>query len=123
MRVLLDTHIVLWTVANSRELSSHYRGILTDPSNEIFVSSVTIAEIAIKSSVGKLTSPDELADIAPVSGFSDLEFSKFHAEALKDLPMIHRDTFDRMLIAQAMVEGIAFATVDPRCRQYPIMTV
>ncbi|GAA1465183.1 type II toxin-antitoxin system VapC family toxin [Microbacterium thalassium] len=118
MRILLDTHLVLWWLADAPELSPRHRALIEDGSNEVLVSSVSVAEIAIKASLGKLDAPAGLVDALRTSGFGELDFIAAHAEVLRGLPWHHRDPFDRMLVAQALVEGLLLLTVDSRVRAY-----
>ncbi|AZI57475.1 type II toxin-antitoxin system VapC family toxin [Nakamurella antarctica] len=123
MKVLVDTHVLLWWLSGDDALSGSHREILTDGSNKIFVSSVTVAEISIKRSVGKLTVPEGIASAILDAGFDELLFTFGHAELLRALPFHHRDPFDRMLIAQCQAEALKFATVDPRMAPYDLSVV
>lgn len=123
MRLLLDTHIVLWWLADDRRLGPRHRELITDARNEVFVSAVSVAEIAIKLSLGKLTTPDDLLSRLDAGGFIELPFDGRQAEALRHLPWIHRDPFDRMLLAAAKVDGLTFLTADQHCLRYDVPTV
>ena len=116
MRLLLDTHILLWWLADDPLLPEKARHAIRDGRNEGFISSISLAEISIKASLGKLDAPGDLAAIVDRSGFDSLAFDEHHADELRGLPWHHRDPFDRMLIAQARVEGLTIVTVD---RQFP----
>lgn len=120
MRVLLDTHVLLWWVADHPRLSSTHRELIGDPANDVLVSAISHAEIAIKVSNGKLQLPGDLTPIAQQSGFEALPFTAAHADALGRLPWHHRDPFDRMLIAQAAIEGVPILSVDAHMREYEI---
>ena len=120
MRALVDTHILLWWLADGARLEAPHREMIASPENELFVSAITIAEISIKASLGKLTVPDGIVDIVVSEGFAHLPFTSAHAEELRSLPWHHRDPFDRMLIAQAMAERIPLLTADSRIRAYDI---
>ena len=120
MRLLLDTHVLLWWLADDPRLSASHRTLLADVGNTAFVSSVSIAEISLKASLGKLEAPSGVADEAIRGGFEILDFSAVHAEELRALPWHHRDPFDRMLIAQARVERLAVLSVDRRVRDYDV---
>ncbi|GAB2527776.1 type II toxin-antitoxin system VapC family toxin [Paramicrobacterium agarici] len=120
MRLLLDTHIMLWWLANDARLSKGHRELIADGTNAVFVSSVSIAEISIKASLGKLDVPGPLQPAVTSSGFEILSFSAAEAEKLRDMPWHHHDPFDRMLIAQASAEGLALVTVDERIREYDV---
>jgi PIN domain nuclease of toxin-antitoxin system len=120
MRALLDTPILLRWLDDDPRLGETHRTLIADGQNELFVSAVTIAEISIKTSLGKLTAPSGVPDAIEAGGFSHLPLTATHAEALRDLPWHHRDPFDRMLVAQAAVEGLALVTADARMRDYEI---
>jgi PIN domain nuclease of toxin-antitoxin system len=120
MRALLDTHIVLWWLADDQRLSEAHRALITDARNQLYVSAVTVAEISIKASLGKLTAPPDVASTLGTEGFDPLPLTAVHAERLRELPWHHRDPFDRMLVAQASVEGLALVTADARLREYDI---
>lgn len=122
MKLLLDTHLLLWAAEDARSLSSKARRLIKDPANELIFSAASLLEIAIKSSQGK---PDFEVDSRLLrrnlldNGYFELQISSAHAVALSMLPMIHRDPFDRILVAQAIVEGITFLTVDSILAKYP----
>jgi PIN domain nuclease of toxin-antitoxin system len=120
MRLLLDTHILLWWMADDQRLPGVVAEAIAQPNAEVSVSAITFAEIAIKTSLGKLTVNGNLRNAAEQSGFLFLPFSVDHAQRLTDLAWHHRDPFDRMLIAQAMVEGLVFVSMDKVCREYAV---
>ncbi|WP_419817625.1 type II toxin-antitoxin system VapC family toxin [Glaciibacter flavus] len=120
MRVLLDTHVLLWWLADHPSLADAHRQIIRNPDNEVLVSAVTIAEISIKASLGKLDAPGDLLDTLNAGGFSSLAFTGTHGALLRDLPWHHRDPFDRMLIAQASVEGIPLLSSDRQLAAYDV---
>lgn len=123
MRILADTHVLLWWLADDERLTPVHREALADPAHQIWFSAVSIAEIAIKSSLGKLTAPGEPAEALLAGGFLELSFSAGHAERLRTLPWHHGDSFDRMLISQAQVEQMVLATVDRRFADYEVGVV
>jgi PIN domain nuclease of toxin-antitoxin system len=94
--------------------------MIAEPDNELFVSAITVAEVAIKASLGKLRAPAGLDKVLREAGFRELPFHAAHAEALRELPWHHRDPFDRMLVAQAIVEQLVLVTTDVRLRDYPV---
>jgi PIN domain nuclease of toxin-antitoxin system len=122
VRLLLDSHVLLWWLADDAKLSAAHRELIADGANNVFVSAITIAELGIKSSIGKLDIPDDLGDVVAGQGFDGLPFTGRHALALRGLPWHHRDPFDRMLISQATTEGLVFLTADARCREYDVVT-
>ncbi|WP_353662865.1 type II toxin-antitoxin system VapC family toxin [Hydrogenimonas sp. SS33] len=118
MKVLLDTHIFLWAVAEPEKLSKRQVEFLERPSNILYVSAVTIAEIMIKNSIGKLQIAFDPVEIAKESGFELLEFSAEDARILGEFPYHHRDPFDRMLIAQAMQRNLPIMSDDGKFASY-----
>jgi PIN domain nuclease of toxin-antitoxin system len=123
LRLLLDTHVLLWWATDETRLPPSWRQLIGDSTNAVFVSSVSVAEIAIKASLGKLTAPKDLQADLVDEGFEELSLNFDHAAMLRDLPWHHRDPFDRMLIAQALVEGLPVATMDPHFASYGINVV
>ncbi|MEU2245440.1 type II toxin-antitoxin system VapC family toxin [Streptomyces sp. NPDC019224] len=124
MKLLLDTHVVLWWLDDSTELTDEAKHLLdTEPS--VFVSAVTPWEIAIKQSLGKLEGPDDLAERVRDSQFLPLPITAGHGVRAGRLPEHHRDPFDRILIAQAQTEGMTILTRDKRIPSYdvPVMPV
>jgi len=118
MRLLIDTQIFIWTVLDSDSLSLKARQIMLGAS-EIFVSAASIWEIAIKARIGKLEgNPDEFVEAIEESGFRELMISSRHAAKVHELPLYHRDPFDRLLIAQALTEPMKFLTADSMLEQY-----
>jgi PIN domain nuclease of toxin-antitoxin system len=118
MRLLLDTHIYLWWLQDSPRLSRNAReGIIA--AEEVYISSASIWEAAIKAGIGKLHADiDELAAQITTSGFRELPIRAAHAAAVRRLPDLHRDPFDRMLVAQAMCEPLRLMTADDSLRGY-----
>jgi PIN domain nuclease of toxin-antitoxin system len=123
MRLLLDTHVLLWALAGSRELRTDLRRKITDPSNGVWVSAASVWEIAIKQRLGKLDAPDDLLGAIEATGFSSLLINFVHAEAAGRLPLYHDDPFDRMLIAQAQTEGLVLVSRDRRFAAYQLATM
>ena len=122
MKLLLDTHLLLWTVGDSPRLSKEACELIDDPKNELFFSAASVWEIAIKRGLGR----DDFEVDARVlrrglldNGYSELPVMSEHAVALDGLPSIHRDPFDRLLVAQATVEGITLLTGDSMVASYP----
>ena len=119
MSLLLDTHVVLWWLADDPALSEEIKDRL-DHEPDVHVSSVTIWEVAIKQALGKLRAPADLPDRIRGSGFRELPISFEHARAAGSLPPVHRDPFDRMLVAQASCESLTLVTRDRWCREYDV---
>ena len=119
MSLLLDTHIALWAITGDRTLGDEFLDRLRhDP--DIFLSPVTLWEITIKQAAGKLDGPPDLAERVRDMGFHELAVTHAHAIAADRLPAHHRDPFDRMLVAQAMVEGLTLVTRDPDIHRYDV---
>jgi len=118
VNIIIDTHIFLWAVAEPDRIGLSRRGELETPANNVYVSAVSIAEIMIKASLGKLVVNFDPVEIALASGFLLLEFGAQDAMPLKDLPFHHRDPFDRMLIAQAITRGHHLMTDDQAFSAY-----
>jgi len=121
--LLIDTHVLIWANARPDRLGPGTTSLLTDPSAQLLVSAVSIAEIAIKRSIGKLTMSVAIADLLVPLGAGELPLTMAHAEALERLPMIHRDPFDRLLAAQAAHGNLTLVTADERLLAYPLTTV
>ena len=119
MRLLLDTHIVLWWLVDDPSLPEEVNSLL-DHEPDVLVSVASLWEIGIKQSLGKIVAPDDLPERVRDSGFRELSIGFAHAIAAGRLPMIHRDPFDRMLVAQARCEGLTLVTRDPWCRRYDV---
>jgi len=119
-RFLLDTHVLLWWLNDSQELGPRCRDILSDCRNQVFVSAATTWEISIKMALGKLKAPEDMDSIVEDEGFSKLPISLYHGQLAGNLPALHRDPFDRMLIAQAQAEGLILITADENISQYKL---
>ena len=117
-RYLLDTHIFLWWISDAEQLSKEVFDIISDGSNQIYISSATIWEIAIKEALGKLEVDADLDNIIEENGFVELKVSAICANATKKLEQIHRDPFDRMLISQAIEGEMILITTDGYIIQY-----
>ncbi len=120
MRLLLDTNALIWTLADPGRLCAHAAGAIRDESNEVFVSVVSAWEIGIKRAKGKLELPPDLEPMIAEKKFDPLPVTLRHALAVESLPLRHRDPFDRMLIAQAQLEGMTLVTSDREIRDYPV---
>lgn len=120
MRLLLDTHVLLWSLADSRELRRDLRRKLVDPRNDVWVSAVSVWEIAIKQRLGKLRAPDNLLEAIESADFTSLPINFVHAIIAGSLPRHHDDPFDRMLVAQAQSEHLVLVTRDRRISAYQV---
>jgi PIN domain nuclease of toxin-antitoxin system len=127
VRILLDTVTFLWAVIGAPELSNDARELFEDPENEIYLSSVSTWEIAIKHSLGKLPLPEAPAKFIPTHRKQhDINSLSLDEEAtlyLTRLPVLHRDPFDRMLVCQAVVQHLVILTSDELINQYPVRTI
>ena len=121
MRLLLDTHVLLWAVGVSRRLPADVRAVLQDSRNQVYFSAASIWEIALKQSKGLADfdfHPEQIAAVAFESGFTELPIRWQAASVVARLPMHHRDPFDRILVTQAMTEPLALYTADLRLGVY-----
>ena len=122
MRVLLDTHVLLWVASGSDRLRSAARELIEDRANRLVFSAASICEIAIKRSLDRpsfRTDPEFIRRELLEVGYEDLPVASIHAAAVAALPSIHKDPFDRLLVAQATVEGITLLTADATILRYP----
>lgn len=118
MRLLLDTHVFLWCVKNDRRISKTVRSKIID-ADEVYVSSASIWEVTIKVKLKKIdVNISELVDAITKSGFLELPITAYHALTVNHLAEIHRDPFDRILIAQAIAEPLIFLTADVALKNY-----
>jgi len=122
-RILLDTNALIWALGESSRLSPVWRGMLADAENEVFFSAVSVAEISVKQSLGKLAVPDEYPQVLTEAGYVELPLTAAHAHALRGLAWHHRDPFDRVIIAQALVEGMSVMTTDDAFARYGVALV
>ena len=123
MNLLLDTQVLLWCLADPGHLRREARDRLVDPASVVYASAVSGWEIAIKRALGKLDAPDDLEQQLVNRRFVELPLHLRHAGALAGLPPIHRDPFDRMLVAQAKADGLTLVTRDRQIAKYPIATL
>ena len=119
-RLLIDTHVLLWWLGDNKALGLQARRAIGAPDNVVYVSAASIWEISIKKSLGKLKAPDDYEVIVEEEGFEALPVSIFHAEQAGALPPLHRDPFDRMLIAQAQAEGLLLISQDRQMSEYGV---
>lgn len=122
MKLLLDTHLLLWAAGEPRRLSRKARGLIDNPENELFFSPASLWEVVIKRGLRR---PDFKVDARLLrrglldNGYGELPIVSDHVVAIDSLPSIHKDPFDRVLVAQATVEGITLLTTDSLLLQYP----
>lgn len=122
MTLLLDTQLLLWAAGHPERLSAAARRLLNDPSNELFFSAASLWEIAIKHTLGRddfRVEPRVLRRRLMESGYVELPVTSDHAVNIDALPPLHKDPFDRLLLAQAYAEGITLLTVDAQMARYP----
>ena len=126
MRLLLDTCTFLWILADSPELSFDALDLFTAPENEVFLSSVSTWEIAVKHALGKLPLPEAPTEFVPsmraAHGIEALSLDEESTLHVTRLPLYHKDPFDRMLVCQAIVQDLVILTPDAAVRQYPVKT-
>jgi PIN domain nuclease of toxin-antitoxin system len=121
LRLLLDTHALLWALETPARLPAWIRAAIEDTGNEVFVSAASAWEIAIKQLLGRLSVPRvDLASALRAAGLAELPITLAHAERIRSLPPLHRDPFDRMLVGQAQAEGLSLVSRDAAIRQYQV---
>lgn len=120
MNLLLDTHVLLWWLDDHPTLSKKARTAIADPENLVLISAAVIWEIRIKQALGKLEIPRNFRNVLDRQPFEMLDITADHAHAVGDLPAHHRDPFDRMLVAQAKVEGLTLVSRDVHMKRYKI---
>jgi PIN domain nuclease of toxin-antitoxin system len=121
VRLLVDTHVLLWAAAEPDRIPPSFRESIESPDNEVIFSAASIWEIAIKQQIGRLSltvTPEELAEAAVRMGFEELPVTAAHAAGVRRLPLHHRDPFDRLLVAQAIHEPARLLTVDEILARY-----
>ena len=119
MRLLLDTHVLLWWLSDDRKLATSGRQIIANPNNDVLVSSASVWEISIKTALGRLEIElDDLENAIARNGFRSLPIGFRHAMTVGRLPAVHRDPFDRMLVAQASVEELRIVSHDRVFERY-----
>jgi len=127
MRVLLDTHAFLWWITEDRRLSARAREVMTDGGNDLLLSAASGWEIAIKASLGRITLPVPidrfLSEQLQRNGIGTLPIEMSHALRVHAIPLLHRDPFDRLLVAQAQLEKLRILTSDPQIAQYDVETL
>ena len=124
MKLLLDTHIFLWFISSDRQLSKNIQNAIRDPENEVYLSVISIWEAIIKYQLGKLPLPEHPATYLPkqrdLHQIASLALDESSVIQLSQLPLLHRDPFDRMLICQALQNNLTIVTVDTAVRAYSV---
>lgn len=120
LRLLVDTHVLLWWLADDGKLKNHARAVLAAPENLVFVSAASLWELRIKEGLGKVDLPADFEKELDAQSFEYLSVTAAHAHALRGLPLHHRDPFDRMLVAQATLEGLTIVSHDDALRAYGV---
>ncbi|MEX2170501.1 MAG: type II toxin-antitoxin system VapC family toxin [Pirellulales bacterium] len=124
MNLLLDTHIFLWYISGDARLALHHRDSIRDPSNRVYLSVASVWEAVIKHAIGKLALPQSPAAYLPQQRrghrIDSLPIEESPLAELASLPPLHRDPFDRLLVAQALFYGMTLVTVDPLIQAYPV---
>ena len=124
MRLLLDTHIFLWYITADPKLPAAFRSAVQDPGNEVYLSVASVWEAVIKHSLGKFPLPGPPADYLPqqrvAHRIASVPVDEGAMAHLSGLPLLHRDPFDRLIVAQALQHGLMVATIDPEIAAYPI---
>jgi PIN domain nuclease of toxin-antitoxin system len=120
MTFLLDTQVLLWWFMQPKRIAPKTKRRLEDRQAVVWYSVVSLWEVEIKRTLGKLQAPGDLEEIAAVTGFSALNLTPEHTRGLRDLPSVHGDPFDRMLVAQARAEGLMLVTADELLLRYPV---
>jgi PIN domain nuclease of toxin-antitoxin system len=120
--LILDTHIMLWWLGDRSKLAAATRELFADPANRVVVSVASIWEAAIKASLGRLTFSNAIVPLLEADGIEILPILAAHALVVSTLPTLHKDPFDRMLVAQALHEGLTLLTRDPWVLAYPVAT-
>jgi PIN domain nuclease of toxin-antitoxin system len=123
VRLLLDTHVLLWWLADDPSLGEEARAGISDANSSVFVSAATVWEVSIKQALGKLEAPSDLLRQIALNRFEPLSMTVSHAYTAGALPRHHDDPFDRMLVAQAMMEGLTLLSRDPRMSRYGVETL
>jgi len=126
MRYLLDTHVIIWMAEDSEKLPPEMKKILEDDENKVYLCTISLWEIAIKMNLGKLDLGmrlDEFLENIEQRDFSILHIENDYLKALSDLPYIHKDPFDRLLISTALTENLTIMTIDENIQQYDVSWV
>jgi len=128
VRILLDTQIAIWALTDTKRLSGRARALIADEANEVFVSAVSVWEIAIKFALGKRSGAPPFSaavalDAFTAAGYRMLNVTAHHAAGVENLPLLHADPFDRLLVAQALLEPLRLLTADAALAGYGAMVI
>jgi PIN domain nuclease of toxin-antitoxin system len=123
MKYLLDTHVILWWLTEPEKITTKAHTIISDKNNKIYTSSISFWEIAIKKSLGRLTIPNNILELLLAENFIMLPLSPEEGLAIADLPLIHQDPFDRILVIQAKLNDLVLITHDKKVMDYPVIAV
>jgi PIN domain nuclease of toxin-antitoxin system len=121
--VLLDTHALIWAIEDSPRLSRTARAVIEDGANVVLASATSGWEISIKTALGKLSAPDDLEAALESAGFTKRMITFADTRRLSTLPPYHHDPFDRMLVAQALEDGVPIVSCDPQVARYPVQII
>ena len=123
MNYLLDTHVILWWLTDPKNISSKAQKIIANKEERIYLSSASCWEMAIKKSIGRLKFPTNILEILTSGGFEVIPITATESLSVADLPYIHQDPFDRLLIVQAKLNDMILITRDETIMQYPVVTL
>jgi len=127
LKALLDTHVFLWWITDDPQLPTHIRRVISDSDNELFFSAASCWEIAIKAQLGKITLPAKpdifIAEQLSINAIQSMPVQSSHALHVFNLPPLHRDSFDRIIVAQAHLEKLPIITSNSLISQYNIDTI
>ena len=123
MRLLLDTHVLIWWLEGGKNITPKVQDQISRPNNDVFISAASAWEIAIKKNSGKLKTPDDLEEQIKRHAFTPLPIELSHALRAGALPLHHRDPFDRMLVAQCQIEDLSLVTHDTKLSMYDVLVL
>jgi PIN domain nuclease of toxin-antitoxin system len=119
-KILIDTQVFIWWILDDQQLIEKHRLYIENPGIDILVSTCSLFEVAIKKNIGKLTFDTNFKDALQINSFNQLSITTSHLEEYIDLPLIHRDPFDRMIVAQSNVEQVPLITYDKTIKEYDV---
>lgn len=123
VRLLLDTNVLIWFLSGSSRIRAEDRALIEEGASDVAVSAVSLFVIATKAAISKLDAPRDLAARVAAAGFRALPVGMAHGEAVRGLPLHHRDPFDRLLVAQARLDGLILATADKHLSAYDVRVI